>query len=265
MFAGMGDGTPVLGERWDVRYVGETGSTNADLLDLARQGAPEGVVLVADHQTAGRGRMGRVWEAPAGASLLCSILLRPAPQVPVHRATQAVAVAAARACQRLFGFAPDLKWPNDLFVGDRKLAGILAEGLAGTVGGQPAITAVAVGIGMNCTWPDPMPGELAGRGISLNHLVGRPVDRDEVLAAMLDELAVLWSADTPSHVLVAEYRKRLGTLGQHVQVHLSTGAADFTGTATDLTDAGELVIAPDDGGPDRVVSAGDVERMRPTG
>src|SRR3954452_9704987 len=116
----------------DVRWVDETGSTNADALALARQGAPEGIVLVADHQTAGRGRQGRTWEAPAGASLLTTILLRP-PAAVAGLVTMAVALAASDAVADVAGFEPRLKWPNDLvWPGDgsapaRKLAGILAE------------------------------------------------------------------------------------------------------------------------------------------
>ena len=117
----------------DVRWVAETGSTNADLLALARDGAPEGIVLVADHQTAGRGRLGRTWEAPPGASLLVSVLLRP-PAAVADAVTMAAGVAMADAVDEVAGVHARLKWPNDLVVAvdgptadDRKLAGILAE------------------------------------------------------------------------------------------------------------------------------------------
>ncbi len=116
----------------DVRWVAETGSTNADAMALIRHGAPEGIVLVADHQTAGRGRRGRTWEAPPGAGLLLSVLLRPPAEV-VDLCTMAVGLAAAEAVAEVAGFEPRLKWPNDLVwpgdgsAPDRKLAGILAE------------------------------------------------------------------------------------------------------------------------------------------
>ena len=123
----------LVGTRFgDVRWVPETGSTNADALELARQGEGEGVVLVADHQTAGRGRLGRTWQAPVGGSLLCTILLRP-PAPVAASTTMAVAVAAADAVAELTGCTARLKWPNDLVwpgdgsSPDRKLAGILAE------------------------------------------------------------------------------------------------------------------------------------------
>src|SRR5687768_9699564 len=101
------------GTRFGVRWVTETGSTNADLLEAARDGAAEGAVLVADHQSAGRGRLGRSWEAPPGASLLMSVLLRPTLALDqVHAVTAAVGLAAAYACHAVAGFRPGLKWPN---------------------------------------------------------------------------------------------------------------------------------------------------------
>lgn len=121
----------VAGTRFaDVRWVMSTGSTNADLLALAADGGGEGVVLGTDHQTAGRGRRGRTWEAPPDAAVLVSVLVRP-PAPAVELVTPAVAVAASEAVEQVVGVAPGVKWPNDLVVPvdgvDRKLAGILAE------------------------------------------------------------------------------------------------------------------------------------------
>ena len=110
-----------------MEWVAETGSTNADLLTAARAGAPSGTVLVADHQTAGRGRLGRQWHAPPGSSLLASILFHEPGRTALHRYTQAVGVAAVEACRSTAGVTAALKWPNDLLVGERKLAGVLAE------------------------------------------------------------------------------------------------------------------------------------------
>src|SRR5262245_29768744 len=120
----------------DVRWVVETDSTNDDLLLLAREGAAEGILVVADHQRAGRGRLDRTWQAPPGSSLLLSVLMRPgvAP-VQAHLASTAVACAAVEACIGVAGAAPRLKWPNDLVVLDPdgavrgKLGGILAESI----------------------------------------------------------------------------------------------------------------------------------------
>jgi len=162
----------------DVRRFASIDSTNRYLLDEARAGAPEGVVAVADHQTAGRGRLGRTWEAPAGANLLCSVLLRPdlAPEER-HLATAAVALAALDAVEALppaLGLAGQVgvKWPNDLVDrSGRKLAGVLAEAdLAASPAGPPPLV---VGIGINVGWPGPddvPPPELADTATSLRRL-----------------------------------------------------------------------------------------------
>ncbi len=158
----------------DVRWVDQTGSTNRDLLEAAREGAAEGVVLVADHQTAGRGRLGRRWEAPPGSSLLVSILTRPAVCLTrVNDVTMAVAVAAAEACREVAGVAPRLKWPNDLVLevdgATRKVGGILAESI---VEGD-RLEALVVGLGLNVTWPEDLPDELAAIATSLPRRAGR--------------------------------------------------------------------------------------------
>ncbi|MCZ7534797.1 MAG: biotin--[acetyl-CoA-carboxylase] ligase [Acidimicrobiia bacterium] len=129
----------------EVRWFAEIDSTNRYLLDEAAASAPEGLVAVADVQTAGRGRLGRRWEAPSGASLLASALLRPdLPAERLHLVTVAAGVAAARAVADLAGIRAGLKWPNDLVIGGRKLAGLLAE----TPGGR----ALVVGMGLNVKW-----------------------------------------------------------------------------------------------------------------
>ncbi|MEM1334906.1 MAG: biotin--[acetyl-CoA-carboxylase] ligase, partial [Actinomycetota bacterium] len=139
------------GIHWTVREVAETTSTNADLLDEVDRvpDGPDHVVLRADHQTAGRGRLDRRWEAPPGANLLVSILFRQPPARP-QVLTQAVACAALAAVDRWCspnGVAAGLKWPNDLVVDDRKLAGVLAQ--------RHETGPVVVGIGLNVGWaPD---------------------------------------------------------------------------------------------------------------
>src|SRR5688572_10264611 len=177
---------PRAAEPWDVRRLAETDSTNRVVLDLARAGEPEGVVVVADHQTAGRGRLGRVWQAPPGASLLVTVLLRPTIAVAdAHLVTIAAALAAADACEEVAGVRPALKWPNDLIVerdGEtRKVAGLLAESVV--TGGR--IEAVALGMGLNVQWPTALPDELADIATALNHEAGVDVARDDVLAAWL--------------------------------------------------------------------------------
>src|SRR6478672_1322809 len=192
----------LVGSRFgDVRWVAETGSTNADALELGRQGEAEGVVLVADHQTAGRGRLGRTWQAPVGGSLLCTILLRPPASVAAST-TMAVAVAASEAIAELTGQVARLKWPNDLVwpgdgtAPDRKLAGILAEVdwpaasqiSSGWKEPRPQDRlVVAVGIGINVAWGDDVPADLADLAVALDHLTAPEAApaREVLIVAML--------------------------------------------------------------------------------
>ncbi|HEX9259468.1 MAG TPA: biotin--[acetyl-CoA-carboxylase] ligase [Acidimicrobiales bacterium] len=238
-----------------VQWVDETGSTNADLVDAARSGEPAGLVLVADHQTAGRGRLGRRWDAPPGSSLLASVLLAPPEGAPLHGATMAVGLAARAACTRLAGVAPELKWPNDLLHSGRKLAGILAESVL--VDG--AVRAVVVGMGLNMRRAGGVPAEVAEQMAVLGDLAGHTIECEELLDAWLHELAPrveLWRND---HVgLAREYRASLATLGRDVRVEVPEGS--LTGRAVDVTDDGQLVVRT--AGGEITVSSGDVIHLR---
>ncbi len=128
---------------WTVTHVPVTGSTNDDLVAAAATGVPDRSVLVTDHQTAGRGRLDRRWEAPAGVNLLVSMLFRTVPTQP-STLTQRVGLAAIDACRATAGVDAVLKWPNDLLVGERKLAGILAQ--------RAADGSIVVGLGLNVGW-----------------------------------------------------------------------------------------------------------------
>jgi BirA family transcriptional regulator, biotin operon repressor / biotin---[acetyl-CoA-carboxylase] ligase len=252
----------------EVRWFGEIDSTNRYLIEEAGHGAEEGVVAVADHQTAGRGRLGRTWVAPPGASLLVSILLRPPLALEeLHLASVAVGLSAADACGARARVAPELKWPNDLLVGGRKLAGILAEAELAPAsrppGAGPVRPAVVVGIGLNVNWPEELPPELSGTAVALNHLTGRPVDRVRLLVALLrslEERRVLMDTPEGRRQLASEYRRRCVTLGQEVRVQLTEEA--FTGRATDITDHGHLIV--ETAVCLREVTAGDVVHLRPT-
>lgn len=256
----------------DVRWVTATGSTNADAMDLARAGEPEGVVLVADHQTAGRGRAGRTWTAPPGSSLLVSVLLRPPARV-MDLTTMAMAVATSEAVDDLLGFAPRLKWPNDLVwpgdgtASDRKLAGVLAEADWGAGSGRSGrpdpdeAVAVVVGMGLNVAWPDDLPADLAQIAVACNHITPTPVDREDLLIALLRRLDVHCSSllDGDRDSLLRAWRARSATLGRRVRVDL--GGEEIEGVAADITPAGHLVIETPDG--PRQVAAGDVVHLRP--
>jgi BirA family biotin operon repressor/biotin-[acetyl-CoA-carboxylase] ligase len=245
------------GGTWDVHRFDEIDSTNAYLHRQARLGAPEGTVAVAEHQSAGRGRLDRRWEAPPGASLLASVLFRPDfDPSELHLCTAAMALAAAEACRRVAGIGPVLKWPNDVVVGEEKLAGVLAE--AEFDGGPDGAVAVVVGLGLNIDWPGP-----AGvGGTCLLELGGEPVDRPALLSALLDALSArraLLDSGAGRREVVAELRNRCATLGRRVRVELAAEAV--VGVATEIDDAGHLVVRTSDG--PRTVSAGDVVHLRP--
>ena len=271
---------PGAGRRFaDVRWVAETGSTNADGLALLRDGGGEGTVLVADHQTAGRGRRDRSWEARPDAGLLASIVLRP-PAVVVEACTMAVAVAAVQAVAAVAGFSPRLKWPNDLVwpgdgsAPDRKLAGILAEadwpaGSTADSGYRPPgpgeRLGVVVGIGINVTWGGPAPDHLADTAVAIEEVTGAPVDREDLLVALLRHLdgwygPLVASQDTAP--LRAAWRLASATLGRRVRV--DTGRDDVVGTAVDVTAEGHLVIDTLEGDR-RTLAVGDVVHLRDDG
>jgi BirA family biotin operon repressor/biotin-[acetyl-CoA-carboxylase] ligase len=293
-------GEALAGSRFSaVRWVAETGSTNTDAMALARDGGAEGSVFVADHQTGGRGRAGRVWVAPPGSSLLVSVLLRPPARV-AGLSGMTVGVAMAEAVEQVTGASPGLKWPNDLVVAsvasasvptttgdapgvpadgtfggpaDRKLAGILAEAdwPAGTTasGGwrEPAPAdrlVVVVGCGINVNWPDELPDDLSAIATALNHMVGHEVDRVDLLVAYLRCLEARYDrlvgeADGAA-ALLDEWRRRSATLGRRVRVDL--GAHDVEGVAADVTADGHLVVDMLEG-ERRTFAVGDVVHLRP--
>jgi BirA family biotin operon repressor/biotin-[acetyl-CoA-carboxylase] ligase len=260
----------------DVRWVDETGSTNADALALARDGEPEGIVLVADHQTAGRGRQGRTWEAPREASLLVSVLLRPVAAV-AGLVTMAVSVAAAAALEDVATVAARIKWPNDLVwpgdgsEPDRKLGGILAEAdwparspaAAGWSAPPPDERVVVVaGMGLNVNWPPDLPEDLRDIAVAANHVAGHAVDREALLVAFLQQLDAAYGelvSTRDASPLQSRWRERSATLGRRVRVDL--GADDVTGTAVDITADGHLLVDTDEGDR-RTIAVGDVVHLR---
>jgi BirA family biotin operon repressor/biotin-[acetyl-CoA-carboxylase] ligase len=231
---------------WTIQRFAEVDSTNRRLLDVARAGGAEGAVVVADHQTAGRGRLDRTWEAAPGSSLLVSVLLRPVLEPDrTHVVVMAAALALRDAVGAVAGFVPELKWPNDLVVGDRKLAGLLAEREG---------DAVVVGAGLNVR-ADAFGADLADRATACELEAGRTVDREEVLDRFLAGLAE--RLDALDRVVV-DYRAALGTIGRSVRVETGTGV--LTGTAVGVDDDGALVVHADDA-TDHVVTIGDVVHL----
>ena len=246
-----------------LEVVASVPTTMARVAELASSGAPEGATVVAEEQTAGRGRLGRAWVAPPGSSLLLSVVLRP----PLHReavwlTVAAAGVALAGAVDEVApGSAPaGLKWPNDLELGGRKAAGLLAE--AHPEGDR--LAAVLLGMGVNVgQGAGDFPPEVAERATSVSLAAGSPVDRVGLLAAWAGRFLAGYAelcAGRPGVVLAA-YRERLVTVGRRVRAD-RIGADPVIGTAVDLTPTGGLVVQT--AASDRIeVLAGDVQHLRP--
>lgn len=250
----------VDGGLWrEVLVVDETGSTNADVAERARSGAAEGLVLVAEHQTAGRGRLDRSWSAPPRSGLSFSVLLRPF-DVPTNRwplLPLLVGLGVARSVAKVADVEVALKWPNDLLVGDRKLGGILTERVE-----TPTGPAAVVGVGLNVSLREaelPVPA-----AISLALAGAQATDRDTVLRAALRGIAVEYEAwraaagDGGGRLLPA-YRQMCATIGRQVRVHLA-GDRLLEGEAVDVDADGSLVVHTSSGM--EIVTAGDVIHLR---
>jgi len=234
---------------FDVRWLPSTTSTMDVASRLAHDGAPHGVVVVAEEQTAGRGRRGTTWASPPGAGLYLSFLARPGkPKEGVASTLSLIPLAAGVAVREgiaaATGLAADLKWPNDVIIGQRKLAGILAEGIA--IGSRNQ--AVIIGAGVNVQ-PAAYPPEVAARATSLEGELGRAVDRglllSQILIALSDRLAML--DQRPGDILQAWRAASPNAIGTRVEwedKHGTTAGIDDRGALLVRTDAGvERIIA----------------------
>ena len=245
----------------DLEVVESTGSTNADLLARALAGEPEGAVLAAEEQRAGRGRMGRTWTSPPRAALTFSLLLKPA--VPPARRgwlPLLTGVAVAAAVTRATGVETGLKWPNDLLAADAKLAGILAEA---------AGDAVVVGIGLNVStepaeFPSPRPGALPAT--SLRAAGATALNREDILLAILEGFERWYrgwqqaGGDPDRSGLRPGYTRLSATIGRTVRAELPGGQA-LSGPAVGVDSDGRLLVLLSPGS-EVAVAAGDVVHLR---
>jgi BirA family biotin operon repressor/biotin-[acetyl-CoA-carboxylase] ligase len=213
----------------------------------------EGLVVIADYQSSGRGRLDRQWTSPPRASLLCSILLRPQLEADgLQLVVAAVALAARAALVRLSGVRPQLKWPNDLVVGENKLAGLLAE-----VVGTGSDLAVVVGLGVNLTFPGP-------EGVMSTSVLlesGLTIAPRALLDLVLEELETRRSqldSDDGRRALRAEYERALATIGQTVRVEQLGGTV--VGRAQGVDTAGQLLVEVE--GVVQTIGVGDVVHLR---
>lgn len=252
-------GNPALPPDLEVEVHPVLGSTNARAAERAREGAAEGLLVTADHQTGGRGRLDRTWETPAGSALTFSLLLRPTvpagswPWLPLL-----TGYAVAKAL-RAGGVEAGVKWPNDVLVGDRKVAGILVERIETSAG-----PAAVVGIGINVDMPAeelPVP-----EATSLLVESGGSTDRTDLLVEVLSavrEAYDAWQAggELGTQRLAESYAEACVTVGQQVRVELPGGDV-LEGLAEGVDAHGRLEVRPA-GGDLRAVGAGDVRHVRP--
>ncbi|WP_246081598.1 biotin--[acetyl-CoA-carboxylase] ligase [Nocardioides litoris] len=255
--ARLGSDNPELMPDLTVEVVDQLPSTNAEAADRARAGAPDGLVVVADHQSAGRGRLDRTWETPPGTAVTFSLILRP--EVPVARwpwLPLLTGYAVDKALQAS-GLEAGVKWPNDVLVGDKKVAGILVERVE-TPDGPTAVVGVGINVGLGT---DELPVPTA---TSLELELGRPVDRTDVLVEVLNtirEAVDAWEMGGEPGVarLQESYAAACVTVGRDVRVDLPDGSA-LEGRAVQIDDVGRLVVEA--GGARTAVSAGDVVHVR---
>ena len=220
-----------------VQWYTEVTSTNVVASLLADRGAVEGTVVGAEMQTAGRGRQGRTWSSPPGVGLYVSAILRP-PERIASLLTIAAGVALADGIREATGLEISLKWPNDVYVGRHKLAGILAEASASSTSVSP----VVLGFGINVL-SAAYPPEVASRATSIELELGRTVDRGLVLAACLASLASRYSqliGGEGSSVIDAWRSHAAATLGRPVECKI--GVRAITGIAEDIDAAGALLV-----------------------
>lgn len=231
-------------------------STNTRAKELAAQGAPHGTVLIADHQTGGRGRRGRSFHSPAGSGIYMSVILRPnRPPNQLMHLTCAAAVAVCDAVEESCGIRPGIKWINDLVLGKRKIAGILTElGLSPSGSADYAI----IGIGINCCQAESdFPEDIRSMAGSLHSVTGKSIDRAKVAAATVD---ALYRMDdtllTGKDEILRRYRCDCITLGQEVSVVRSDGIVRHA-AALDIDAEGALLVRYSDG-TEETVNSGEV-------
>ena len=236
-----------------VRCLPTTGSTNADLAAEAVAGAPSGSVLVADHQSTGRGRFDRRWEAPPGTSVAVSVLLRPT-DLPLERwlwLPLVTGVAVAEALRVVAGVDALVKWPNDVLIGGKKVCGILSERIESADG---ALAVVGMGVNVSLTreeLPVPTATSLA--------LEGFPLDQSAIVAGVLNHFARWYEAWTVRGNLRAEYVARCASIGADLAVHLD-GEPPVLGVGRGVDRYGRLEVATPGGL--RVFAVGDVVHAR---
>jgi BirA family biotin operon repressor/biotin-[acetyl-CoA-carboxylase] ligase len=219
----------------EVLFFDRISSTNRTALEIAGMGMPGGIAIFAESQTAGRGRLGRLWFSPVGVNLYCSLFLMPhQPVRTFHLFSLATAAALVQAIQSVAECTVQIKWPNDLVIGNQKIAGILLE--SATIGGQTPPLVIGIGINVNV---DEFPPELQTTATSLKIATGKPIDRSALAREMLSALSEQYDAlRGSSYHLIETIRPACRTLGKRVSVR--TPHNTFEGWADDIESDGAL-------------------------
>lgn len=230
-------------------------STNAVAKDCAQRGDPQGTVFLAEQQTDGHGRMGRSFFSPSGAGLYMSVILRPPYDLfDISHLTCAIGVAACDAIEEVTGFRPGIKWVNDLVAKGKKLGGILVDNSINPT--NRMVNYCIVGIGINCNLPqEDFPQELRDIACSLSSVVGAPVDRAKLIAALMCHFERMTRYLPNRAAIMDRYRADCVTIGKEVTV--IGWDQRRNGKALDVRDNGDLLVQYEDGSVD-TVNSGDV-------
>jgi BirA family biotin operon repressor/biotin-[acetyl-CoA-carboxylase] ligase len=254
------------------RFFPRIGSTNDVVHELAVAGAAEGLLVLADEQTAGRGRLDRSWWAPPGASVLMSLLLRPALSARMAgQLPMCLGLAAVEGIEDVTGLRPALKWPNDVVWDGRKLGGMLTE--LRVDGERLDYAVLGLGLNVNLTFDEPpgrcreamaasapiIPETFSTTAVSLRMAAGRPVDRAALVIALLERCEAWYERLLSGESLHEAWAAWLDTLGRQVVVALP--AETLTGVAVGVTPEGALIVRRPDG-TDKTIWAGDVTTLR---
>lgn len=232
------------------RFYPQIDSTNDTALQWLREGAPAGAFVLADEQLKGRGRKGRYWHTPPGVALALSVILRP-PPTALHQVTMLGALAIAETLQTLGAAEVGVKWANDVLLNGRKVSGVLSEAAWDH---NSQLIGVVLGMGINVR-VDFSGTDLADKAVSIEPALGIPINRVDVLAALLQRID-FWTAQLGSITLLKAWRGRLVTPGKRVSIALENGVIE--GVAQGVDDKGALLVRGDDGLLHRIV-AGDLE------
>lgn len=239
---------------WHLELVGEVGSTQDAASRLAERGAPEGTVVVAKAQSAGRGRAGRRWDSPAGG-LYMSLVLRPSTSAQPQLLSLVGAFSVVLGIESATGLRPSVRWPNDVLIRGRKVSGVLAEA---SYAGK-ALSYVVLGIGLNCNSKAPSPEGSKETATTLLEELGRPVEVTNVRERILDEFRLVYTKWVDGADIVKEAGSVVGTVGKHVVAKTKSGV-ELSCTALGLESGGGLVVLNQ--GKKVVLHAEDLEWLR---